>query len=227
MDYCNRKCPWCPNKNLNKTPDMLMKKKVFLKILSGLKKLNYRGSIHPYLMNEPLCDPRLKDWVRIIRKMFPRNDIMINTNGDLITDKKYLQDLIRAGLTTIVINLYDHNDDQPIQDTKHLNGARIKIRTLAYLKEREFWNRAGLINIPCNSKKGQSCNYVFQKVCINYLGNMILCCCDYRYEIIYGNIMRNSLMDIWNSEKYRHFRKMHAEGKARKLPLCKRCNRIK
>jgi len=205
---------------------MLMKKKVFLKILSDLEKLNYRGSIHPYLMNEALCDPRFKEWTSIIRAKFPANDIMINTNGDFIRDRKSLQDLVRVGLTTIVINLYDDKNNHLIQDAKGLKEARIKIRTLAYLKEREFWNRAGLVDIPYKRKKGQSCNYVFTKICINYLGNVILCCCDYHYKIIYGNVMKNSLIEIWNSDKYRYFREMHAEGKAKKLPLCKRCNRI-
>lgn len=204
-----------------------MKKKVFLKILSDLKKLDYKGSIHPYLMNEALCDPRFKEWTGIIRAKFPENDIMINTNGDFIKNRKSLQGLVRAGLTNIVINLYDHKNDHLIRDAEGLKGAEIKIRTLAYLKEREFWNRAGLVDISYKRKKKQSCNYVFRKLCINHLGNVILCCCDYHYKVVYGNIMKDSLINIWNSEKYRYFRKMHTEGKAKKLPLCKRCNRIK
>lgn len=224
IDYCNRKCSFCPNKDFNKTPDQLMTEKIFLKILADLKELNYGNSIHPYLMAEPLCDKRFKDLVRITRQKFPSNDIMISTNGDFLKNRNDILELCKAGLSRIVINLYDEETNHLKIDAREIEG--IKLRTLAHLKAKEFWNRGGLVDVPSAVPKRTICYYALKKMCINYLGDVILCCSDYHYEVIYGNIMQTSLIDIWNNKKYRYFREMHASGNGKKLPVCKRCNRI-
>jgi len=224
IDYCNRKCSWCPNKHLKKTPNRLMTKKILLKILANLKELEYRGTFHPYLMAEPLCDKRFKDLVKIIQQQFPKNGMLINTNGDFLKNRNDISELFKAGLHKIVINLYD---EQNMHLKEEANGMKkVIFRTVALLKKREFWNRGGLVDIPCVISRRTSCNYVFQKMCINYLGNVILCCSDYHYKVVYGNVMKTKLIDIWNSPKYQYVREMHASGKAKELLICKRCNRI-
>lgn len=225
IDYCNRKCPWCPNKDIEKTPDQLMTEEIFLKILADLKELNFKASIHPYLMGEPLCDKRLKDLVKIIRKKFPKNDILINTNGDFLKNRNDILALFEAGISRLLINLYDKDSHRLKIDARGIKG--VTLRTIALLKKREFWNRGGLVDISCAMKRKTGCNYVFLKICINYLGDVILCCSDYHYEVVYGNVMKTRLIDIWNSPKYRCVRQMHASGEARELPVCKRCNRIR
>jgi len=225
IDYCNRKCPWCPNKDLEKTPNRLMTKKIFSKILADLKKLKYRGTFHPYLMGEPLCDKRFKDLLKIIQRQFPKNGILINTNGDFLKNRNDILELFKIGLHKIVINLYDERN---VQLRKNAYGMKkVIFRTITFLKKREFWNRGGLVDFSYSIPQKTSCNFIFQKMCINYLGDVILCCSDYHYEVVYGNVMKTRLIDIWNSPKYQYVRQMHVSGNAKKLPICKKCNRIK
>jgi radical SAM protein with 4Fe4S-binding SPASM domain len=64
-------------------------------------------------------------------------------------------------------------------------------------------------------------------VYINYKGDVILCCSDYNYEVVFGNVMEQSFGDIYNSPEYRKYRKAHAQGRGKKLPLCEKCDRIR
>jgi len=202
-----------------------MTKKIFLKILADLKKLKYKGAFHPYLMGEPLCDKRFKDLVKIIRQQFPKNGMLVNTNGDFLKDKGDISELFKAGLHKIVINLYDERNMHLKKDAQGME--KVIFRGIVFLKKREFWNRGGLVNFSYGIPRRVSCNFIFQKMCINYLGDVILCCSDYHYEVVYGNVMKTRLIDIWNSPKYKHVRQMHASGNGKKLPICEGCNRIK
>lgn len=219
IDYCNRKCDWCPNKYLDKTPDSLMTEEIFYKILSDLKELNYIGAIHPYLMGEPLCDKRFADLVRVIRREFPYSRILINTNGDFLKDRRDVEELIEAGLTDIIINLYDNRNNHLIKEIVGLPGVTIK--TISQLR-RFFFNRAGLVKGRGRGYK--SCSYILDKMCINYRGDVILCCADYFYQVVFGNVMEMKLWDIWNSERYLYYRREHRAGRGHLRPLCSECN---
>ncbi len=139
IDYCNRKCPWCPNSKIDKKPSALMPQWVFDKILADFKSVGYSGIFHLYLMAEPLCDPRIEDLIRQTRKEFPENIIRISTNGDLLQSVEDVYKLLDAGLTAIGIshydqtneNLYEHTEDDRIIHTR-LNDLRST-----------FYNRAG------------------------------------------------------------------------------------
>lgn len=225
IDYCNRKCPWCPNKYLNKTPDMLMTEEIFYKILFELKALDFKGAIHPYLMAEPLCDRRFIDLVRVIRREFPSNRILANTNGDYLKNREDLEKLIEAGLTDIIINFYDKKNYHLIEETEGLPG--VKTNKISELRK-FYYNRAGLISEdhPGSTKHG-ACPYVLHKMAINYVGDVILCCSDYFYQVVFGNVMKQGLWDIWNSERYVYYRQMHKAGLGYLRPLCSECNKIR
>ncbi len=90
IDYCNRKCSWCPNKDRNQSPDWLMDRKTLDRVLDELDRLNFIGRIHPYLNGEPLLDNRILDWISLIRERFQKNIIMISTNGDYLNSKVYV-----------------------------------------------------------------------------------------------------------------------------------------
>ncbi len=225
IDYCNRKCPWCPNKYLNKTPDLLMREEIFFRILSELKKLDYQGAIHPYLMGEPLADKRFKSLVRIIRWQFPTNVILINTNGDFLKSRKDVEELIEAGLSNIIINLYDKRNYHLIRKLEEL--PEVKFNKISKLRK-FYYNRAGLIREADSRRSRHSaCPYALRKMCINYLGDVILCCSDYFYQVVFGNVMEMDLWDIYFSERYVCYRQMHAKGMGYLRPLCSECDYIK
>ena len=53
-------------------------------------------------------------------------------------------------------------------------------------------------------------------------GDVVICCFDLHGKYSFGNAIKESLKDIWNSSNYREFRSKVMNN--RKLPICKFCN---
>lgn len=225
IDYCNRKCPWCPNSFLKKSKDTLMALKVFRHLLEELQRLNYQGEIHPYLMAEPLCDPRLPDLISLIRGYFPQNFIMVNTNGDLLRGCGDIENLLEAGLNEIRVSLYDKKNEERLARLAE-PYREVLFSQLSEVRG-QYYNRAGLVN-----EQGEDlgsfagCNWVLEKMYFNHKGDAILCCSDYLYQVVYGNIMKMKLDEIWFFWLYRFYRQMHASLRGKECFLCDKCNRI-
>ena len=194
---------------------------VFQTALNDLQKSKYQGRIHLYLMGEPLCDPRIEDLIRMARKAFPQNVIFISTNGDHLNGPKGAKKLVgaRFGFGQDVPG--DYNGNGRFADIKE---PRVVVTSMKRL-ERDFYNRAGHVDVKCSDPK-ETCDWVFGKGYINYRGDVILCCSDYNYEVVFGNIMDERFIKIYNSDEYRKYKKEHAQGRGKTLPLCERCDRI-
>lgn len=55
-------------------------------------------------------------------------------------------------------------------------------------------------------------------------GTVNMCCVDDDNTTTFGNINDNSILDIYNSERYSHFRSRHLDGGRRENPICAVCN---
>jgi len=218
IDYCNRKCQWCPNSKMEKDPATLMPVEVFKKILDDFT--GFQGKFHLYLMGEPLCDPRLPELVAMVRERFQDNTIFISTNGDLLTAELLVR-LFDAGLSCIGISHYDQKNDHLLR----LKDERITHTTLNDLRL-AFYNRAGLVNVGCIERLPK-CGWLWSKAYINYRGDVVLCCSDYYYEVVFGNVMDEPFKVIWNSDRFNEYREAHLEGRGKEMHLCQTCNRIR
>jgi radical SAM protein with 4Fe4S-binding SPASM domain len=221
IDYCNRKCQWCPNSKMEKSHSNMMSGEIFFKILTDLKDIDYQGKFHLYLMGEPLTDDGIVIAVRTVRRMFPENIIYIGTNGDYL-DVDMMESLIDAGITWVGVSHYDDSNN-------HLYDLSLQypmlVNTNVGTLRQTFYNRAGHVDISCISPT-KECDWVKDKAYVNYRGEVILCCSDYNYEVVFGNVMDKSFNEIYNSEHYNEYRKMHKSGRGKKMPLCINCNRI-
>jgi len=90
-------------------------------------------------------------------------------------------------------------------------------------------NRAGNVSfLPKIKKKSiHGCNSIWANSMMHilYNGDVVLCCMDWKREVILGNIREESLYNIWNSEIYCITRKMR-DGKIESHSnfICKRCD---
>jgi len=71
------------------------------------------------------------------------------------------------------------------------------------------------------------CPLVLTTFNIRSNGDVIICCNDYTENLILGNINKNSIKEIWNSEKYKNIRKYLHDKELNKLPICKSCSIFK
>ncbi len=70
---------------------------------------------------------------------------------------------------------------------------------------------------------GFHCAQPFHRMFLKANGNITICCFDNDDETVVGDWRREGLYDIWNGEKYKNTRRIHAEGRYREMDICRRC----
>jgi MoaA/NifB/PqqE/SkfB family radical SAM enzyme len=98
-------------------------------------------------------------------------------------------------------------------------------RFLAKLATPDMQNRSG--NIPgarhLEAPLAEGCPRPFVQMYINYLGQAVLCCNDWRFEVVMGDTAESSLAEIWMNDKYQTYRH-NLQQKNRAMPLCATCD---
>ncbi|MEL6970155.1 MAG: radical SAM/SPASM domain-containing protein [Bacteroidota bacterium] len=70
----------------------------------------------------------------------------------------------------------------------------------------------------------RTCELVFYKMYILHNGDAILCCMDWRRNVVLGNVYEKSIREIWNGEVYQEIRRKHIEGRDGEIDLCANCS---
>jgi len=98
-------------------------------------------------------------------------------------------------------------------------------RFLARLATPDLQNRSG--NIPgahhLEAPLALGCPRPFVQMYVNYLGQAVLCCNDWRFEVVMGDTAESSLAEIWMNNKYQAYRH-NLQQKNRAMPLCNTCD---
>lgn len=68
------------------------------------------------------------------------------------------------------------------------------------------------------------CQRPFTKAYVAYDGRVVLCNCDWRREVVLGNILERPLAEIWRSPVYDAIRARHLGGELEPRSLCARCD---
>lgn len=67
------------------------------------------------------------------------------------------------------------------------------------------------------------CNEAFDKLSINWNGDVTLCGSDYDNFLVVGNIMDNDIRDIFNSHAADAYRSVIADGQYGRIKCCSHC----
>ena len=78
-----------------------------------------------------------------------------------------------------------------------------------------------IVNVRKMNPTSFPCRMIIEPF-INWDGSVSLCCRDYNKFTDFGNLDKQSFMNIWNSEKYSRFRKNHVLGNFESI--CARCD---
>jgi radical SAM protein with 4Fe4S-binding SPASM domain len=71
------------------------------------------------------------------------------------------------------------------------------------------------------------CPEPFSRLAINFDGQVSVCCVDWSYGTIVGDLRTESLKEIWNGEKLREFRMAHLNGRRESILACAQCQYVK
>ena len=231
IDVCNRKCIFCPKSDENVAPDTYqrMNEKIINKIHDQLLEIEFNGTIALCGYGEPLLHKDISKITQILSKV---SKVEIVTNGDVLTSKK-LQDLYLAKATKVLVSMYD--GPEQIEKFKKMTKDANVPEEFIILRDRwhdqyndfgvKLTNRAGTINVGEQEKvdKTKTCFYPAYQFLIDWDGNIYLCPQDWQRRVSMGNIMQESIYEIWIGKTLSKFRKNLLLGKRCNNP-CIKCN---
>ncbi len=259
--YCNASCTICPYPTVQKNlVHGLMDDATFKKIIDECASHNVHRII-PYLMNEPLADPKIIERIRYIKEKNPNAYVSISTNASLLTREKAEQ-LVESGIDSVGISFQGIGKEEyeRIMNLDYdatlarldyfLNLPRPKtmeviinqvVKNAEIDTIRKFWkgrnvdtvyvgtyiSRAGFMGGSRRAEKLRGCfddDRPLKQIFFLYNGDAILCCMDWKQEIVLGNVKDQTISDIWNNRKYNKIRDI-VYNNCQVLDdfICKRC----
>jgi Iron-sulfur cluster-binding domain/Radical SAM superfamily len=130
-------------------------------------------------------------------------------------------------LRTGYSNPFFQGDNIP-RSTKLLNCRDMSFwepHFLAKIATPDLQNRSG--NIPGARQVAAplplGCLRPSQQMYVNYRGEAVLCCNDWRFEVVMGDTAQATLAEIWMNDKYQRYRH-NLQQKNRAMPLCDTCD---
>ncbi len=69
------------------------------------------------------------------------------------------------------------------------------------------------------------CKSLWKELVITQSGKVVMCCDDFDAKDPMGDLNKESLAAIWNSEKYKNYRRLHHEGQRKQIGFCKKCKK--
>lgn len=72
----------------------------------------------------------------------------------------------------------------------------------------------------------ETCGRALQQLSVLWDGKVTMCCFDPLNTFPLGDLSKQTIKEVYNSEKYVTFREDHNEGRASKYELCRKCTRV-
>jgi len=246
-NICNGKCKFCIHNDLKEFGTM--SDRLFLKILleaSGIKSLKI---IVPMLLGEPFCDKQIIKRMNLINRILPKVQIHLFTNGSLLTKDK-ITELQEIENLTMHFSLNGINKEtrfklMGLNDYEHViemiklyqaTGKPFEVTCVAYpsvsdgeIKTfKSFGFPTKLIKYgnwtgdKFNSNKATKCSRAINEMTVMFDGRVNLCCMEYG-KVIFGDLNKESVRDIWESPHRQMYCEAHLFGKYLLGP-CANCN---
>ncbi len=227
---CNRVCSYCPNMTHQRKNQGRMTRPLFEKILTELAAIEYAGRISFHFYNEPLLSPDLSLFARLTKERLPRCRIDLYTNGELL-DLGRFRELVSAGVDHFTVTRHvppgkDYPFEKVLGSLDEPERGRVRLQTI---RDIELTNRGGLLE-KIRSPHGDPplelpCFIPTSTIIITVNGNVLPCYEDFSEQNVMGNLNESTLLEVWNSGKYRNFRdSLKKPGSRKGFAVCDKCN---
>ena len=235
-ELCNRTCVFCPrhdpkvypNRNLNTTIEDAST------IAKRLADFNYLGRVSFSGFGENFLNKQFNEIVQAMRNELPNNVFECNTNGDFL-NKQTVTEIYESGMDMLYINLYDGLEQiEPfVEIMKEASISEDNYKLRAHHTQDEWGlfvnNRSGLIDWigfdedDIENLKGTKCHYPYYKMFVDWNGDVLFCSNDWGREIVIGNLIKSSVMDVWMGEEMKKVRDRLSVGDRSHSP-CNTCS---
>jgi 2-deoxy-scyllo-inosamine dehydrogenase (SAM-dependent) len=171
---------------------------LFKHIIAQLADLDFAGRLSFHLFNEPLLRRDLEHLVAHARGALPRAWLVIYTNGDLLSDKRYAA-LLGAGIDKFIVT---RHGGKPM--------ASRPFQTVQFPGQFMLSSRGGLIGTQ--KMEALPCFAPSEILIIRDDGAVVLCHEDASSQKIMGFTDQQSLREIWFCEEFMLYRRVLAAG---------------
>lgn len=161
------------------------------------------------------------------RRVFPFLNILLATvkmtrRKGMIYRLSYLAYLAAYYLLTLDASIRKYFRIFLDLEQKHISKISLSITSFFA----NYSNRAGNLKSKVISEPlREFCLYPFVQMYIAYDGKALICSADYFHQEVVGDVRTTSLLEIWNSQRYREIRSKLFDGDRRGL-LCERCDTL-
>ena len=240
---CNYSCAWCPVSGPTYQQDYGKGRMSTADFGTILGKLNSSGAlkvVRLYDLGEPLMDPTLHEKIQLVVRAGLRSEV--TTNGFLLT-QRWAERLVASGLQYLRVSLYDRDREQILENVRNLWKIRtmlgavtplIHVQTFGEADERfqpfsdsmgttPLHNWSGLTDASLNAlpAKKEVCPSPFYSLTVTWRGD-VLPCCVAPAGFTMGNLLTDSLDDVWNGERFERLRLAHLARQ--RTGACASCN---
>lgn len=226
---CNRKCSYCPNSISERRTKGMMMPQGYQIILNNLAEINFTGRISYHFYNEPLLNPHLDEFIKMTKSQLPKTNIHLYSNGTML-DKSTVENLLLAGVDQIVVTKHeqDENSEKYIFDSVYASlsdQSKSKIKYKNY-KEIVLVNRGGILkHIGVTGLDLHPCYIPSHMLTVTVDLRILSCFEDYHENLIFGDLKTEKLIDIWQKDSYKLFRRDLQKGLRHLHTPCKECDR--
>lgn len=233
LNRCNGSCAFCPaSKDSETRPFKKMSEEMYRSIIEELRDEEWKGKLYLSINNEPFVDVRILKFAEYAKHTIPGVFVELITNGTLLSPEK-MYDLI-GKIDRVTIN--DYSNRYALSELHRSIYREIKANKEAFQKIEVIINRRYSQEIlatragyaPNKKEKNNNvngpCIYPFMDFLIFPDGKVGICCNDCKEISGFGDVTQNSLLEIWNNEKFEKLRKAMRTGDRRNYPFCKECD---
>ena len=193
---------------------LTLKKEVLFKIIDELSLYDYSGFIAFHRYNEPMINKeRLFSYIKYVNQKLPDAKIVILTNGSYL----FQEDLERFEDYKIwSISVSSYTKEEHYRLKKLVTKIPYQV-FYSLLDDREsIYTREPIdLNVPCFA--------TIRDITVNVYGQVSLCCYDWDNQVVFGDLNRQSLKEVLNSDGFLTAHKDLTNGR-RNYEICKRCN---
>ncbi len=226
---CNQSCTYCPNSQYERIEKGEMSLDLFKKLLNQLQEINYHNVVSFHFYNEPLLCSNLNTIISLTKNALPKCKIDLFSNG-LILSKKLMNELIDLGVDRFSITNHLNSNSSFIESVYDKLSKQQKsfVRLITH-ESLSLYNRGGLLPEITTSIDASSlaCFIPSNLVVVTLRGNVLPCYEDFQQKNVMGNITNNHIKDIWNTKKYKLFRRDLEQKKRKNYSTCVNCNNSK
>ena len=188
---CNRACSFCLHAK-EKVVQEFLPRSIINKLLVALP-TDFRGRISFHGINEPLLDPSLLDTISEFRSTYRGAYLSLNTNGDTLNAISVA--LFRdAGLNKLNFSVYDAPGLTKFIALTKAFPTFVERSPFVYENRAGYFTDDTPVEAPCRRPS--------TGMQIKSSGKVVLCCSDMKSEVILGDLSQDSLLDIFNSDRY-------------------------